>query len=106
MTPEMEIGKRKEVVLLSKLSWDHIESAVFFYPYDHFHAKNIRVQLEKMYDLIIDVDSDSDRILGRKIGIVLSAMEENGHLKVFRGGSGNHGILYEKEWKSSYPSKT
>jgi hypothetical protein len=97
MIPEMEIGKRKEVVLLSKLSRDHIESAVFFYPYDHFHAKNIRVQLEKMYDLIIDVDSDSDRILGRKIGIVLSAMEENGHLKVFRVGSGNHGILYEKE---------
>jgi hypothetical protein len=96
MIREMEMGKRKEVVLLSKLSQEHIESAVFYYPYDHFHARNIRVQLKKMYDLVIDEGSDPDRILGRRIGEVLSAMEENGYLRVFRIGSSNHGIIYEK----------
>jgi hypothetical protein len=106
MIQEMEMGKRKEVVFLSKLSHEHIESAVFFYPYDHFHARNIRAQLKRMYDLVIDEGSDPDRILGRRIGEVLSAMRENGRLRIFRIGNSNHGIMYEKEWKSSYTKKT
>ncbi|MDA8054214.1 MAG: hypothetical protein M0Z77_01010 [Thermoplasmatales archaeon] len=97
MISEEEIEKRKEAVLLSQLNQNHIEAAISLYPYDHFHAKNIRVQLQKMYDLVIDEEEDPDRVIGCKIGKVFSALLESGHIRELRRGHSNHGILYGRK---------
>ncbi len=88
--------KRKEAVLFSRLRQNQVEKAVFQYPYGCFYAKNIRSQLQKMFDLIIDEDGDPDRIMGRRIRSALSAMEESGYIKA-RKFKGSHGILYQRK---------
>lgn len=88
---------RKETVFLSQLSQIHIEKAISEYPFRHFYAKNIRFQLQKMYELVVDKDGDLDMIIGRKIGLALSVMHENGNLEIVQGKVTNHGILYERK---------
>ncbi|MCL4447791.1 MAG: hypothetical protein M1556_01210 [Candidatus Thermoplasmatota archaeon] len=88
--------KNKEVVLLSQLSQAHVEKAVSQYPYKCFYSKNIRIQIQKMFDLIIDEDGDLIRIMGRRIGFALVAMEERGYIRA-RKMKGGHGIMYERE---------
>lgn len=96
MISEKDVERRKETVFLSQLGQVHVEQAVSHYPYKCFYAKNIRIQLQKMFDLIIDKDGDLDRIIGRRIGFALVAMEESGYIKT-RKLKGSHGIMYERE---------
>ncbi|MCL5408121.1 MAG: hypothetical protein M1518_01995 [Candidatus Thermoplasmatota archaeon] len=96
MISKEDVEKTKEALLLSQLGQAHVERAVFQYPFKCFYAKSIRVQLQKMFDLIIDEDGDLDRIMGRRIGSALVALEENGYIRA-RKMRGGHGIMYERE---------
>ncbi len=95
MISEDNIEKRKETVLLSKLGQVQVEKAVSKYPYKCFYSKNIRIQLQKTFDLIIDEEGDLDRIMGRRIGSALVALEESGHICA-KTRHRNSGILYKK----------
>lgn len=91
------IEKGREAVLLSQLNLNHIEAAISDYPYKRFHVKNIRVQLQKSFDIMIDQDGDLERIIGRKVVRAISSLLENGAIRVTDESHGNHGFLYERK---------
>jgi len=80
MESEPLIVHRKHI-LLSQLSQDDIEYAILSYSFNSFSVKKIRKRLENMYDIMIDTDGDSGKILGYKIRKTLSSLEKKGYVK-------------------------
>jgi len=98
MESEPLIVHRKHI-LLSQLSQDDIEYAILSYSFNSFSVKKIRKRLENMYDIMIDTDGDSGKILGYKIRKTLSSLEKKGYVKSARKEKGNHNRIYEKTGK-------
>jgi len=93
MESEPLIVHRKHI-LLSQLSQDDIEYAILSYSFNSFSVKKIRKRLENMYDIMIDTDGDSGKILGYKIRKTLSSLEKKGYVKSARKEKGNHNRIY------------
>lgn len=98
MISEDGVKRRKEAILLSKLNLVHIEDAISSYPYKQFYVKGIRVQLQKMYDLVVDLNGDTEKVIGNRIRSAIASLSESGRLRLVVKKGCNHGFLYEKKY--------
>ncbi|MEM4066079.1 MAG: hypothetical protein QXV17_04365 [Candidatus Micrarchaeaceae archaeon] len=89
------MSESKRVLYLSRITDEDIEYAIDRYWQKYIDAKKISLFLWRLYDIRVDVDGDPERILPRKVSLVLSKLHDTGRIS-FYGRSKNGKITYLK----------
>ncbi|MEM0159734.1 MAG: hypothetical protein QW393_03155 [Candidatus Micrarchaeaceae archaeon] len=89
------VSESKRVLYLSRITDEDIEYAVDRYWQKYIDAKKISLFLWRLYDIRVDMDGDPERILPRKVSLVLSKLHDAGRIS-FYGRSKNGKITYLK----------
>ncbi|MEM0160055.1 MAG: hypothetical protein QW393_04835 [Candidatus Micrarchaeaceae archaeon] len=87
--------EEKRIIYLSRMTDEDIEYAIQQYWQKYIDAKKITQFLWKLYDIRVDMDGNPERILPRKVSLVLSKLHDAGRIS-FYGRSKNGKITYLK----------
>ncbi|MEM3192876.1 MAG: hypothetical protein QW292_12500 [Candidatus Parvarchaeota archaeon] len=89
--------EEKRIIYLSRMTDEDIEYAIDRYWQKYVDAKKISLFLWKLYDIVVDVDGDPERILPRKVSLVLSKLHDAGKISYYYR-SKNGKITYVKRY--------